>query len=104
MSPEGSRLEAARELMGQKKYDAARKILRTIPDNPQAQSWLITLDQLSPPGGKKKRDNDPLLLDSDPYGQDEFLTVDRENDYPEKAKRELYPARTFRLNLELATR
>lgn len=87
MSSEEARLEAAREFMGQKKYDAARTILKTMPNNPQAQSWLITLDQLAPSGSTPPLYEDPLPLEADPYGQEEFLRGEVADDYPEKMKR-----------------
>jgi len=71
-----AKLQAARELMSRHNYAAAKAILDTMPDNPQAQYWLETIAQLAPEGEKPKRGN------ADPYGQDEFF-----GDEPRKAKR-----------------
>jgi hypothetical protein len=40
------RLEAAKELLDQKKFQAARAILETIKDDPIARRWLSKLDTL----------------------------------------------------------
>jgi hypothetical protein len=40
------RLEAAKELLDQKKFEAARAILETIKDDPIARRWLSKLDTL----------------------------------------------------------
>ena len=85
MSTDEAKLAYARDLMGQKRYDEAREILETIPDNPQAQSWLMTIDQLAPKQRTwaKKKDAGPVpewmaepeqvTVEDDPYGQAEFL-------------------------------
>ncbi|MBZ0291398.1 MAG: hypothetical protein K8L99_02415 [Anaerolineae bacterium] len=44
-----SRLEAARELIRARDYDAARSILRAMPESPTAQAWLTKLDQMQAP-------------------------------------------------------
>jgi hypothetical protein len=41
------KLDAARELIQEKQYDAARAVLRTI-DHPQATTWLAKLNQIAP--------------------------------------------------------
>lgn len=41
------RMEAARDLIMQKRYDEARTILRAI-DHPAAQTWLAKLDEIAP--------------------------------------------------------
>ncbi len=42
------KLEAARELIEEKKYDEARAILRTLKTDPTAQRWLAELDVTEP--------------------------------------------------------
>lgn len=42
-----AKFDAARELIQEKHYDAARAVLRTI-DHPQATSWLAKLQQIAP--------------------------------------------------------
>jgi len=63
-SQDEAKLQAARELMAQHNYAAAKAILETMPGNPQAQNWLETIAQIMPEYGKPKRD--------DIYGQDEY--------------------------------
>ena len=50
-----AKLEAARQLINELKYNEARAILRTMPDNPTAQDWLAKLARIAPeappPGG-----------------------------------------------------
>lgn len=41
-----AKFQAAKELIGQKKYTEARAILKTI-DHPKAKEWLVRLDKLS---------------------------------------------------------
>lgn len=43
-----AKLKAARDLINELNYDAARAILRTIPDDPIAQEWLAKLDRIAP--------------------------------------------------------
>ncbi len=43
-----SKLQAARELINELNYDAARAILRSLPDDPIAQEWLAKLDKIAP--------------------------------------------------------
>jgi hypothetical protein len=57
-----TRLLAAKELILNKQYDAARTLLETLPDDAIAQKWLQKLDEIAPK---------PLPLDSLP-------TADRE--------------------------
>ncbi|NJL54974.1 hypothetical protein HC928_07145 [bacterium] len=59
-----TKLEQARQLIKEKDYDAARKILETIPEHPKAQEWLARLDEIAP----RKRKNEP----SDPFKDDPF--------------------------------
>jgi hypothetical protein len=49
MATEKEQLVKARELIGQKRYDDARAILRALPDNPTAQEWLVKLERAVPP-------------------------------------------------------
>jgi len=73
-SPEDeAKLQAAQEFIEQENYAAAKAILNTMPNNPQAQT---TIAQLLSEGEKPKRD------DGDPYGQDEFYEGE-----PSKVKR-----------------
>lgn len=44
MSEQDEKLQAARRLVNEKRYDEARALLRTIPDNPTAQRWLQKLE------------------------------------------------------------
>ena len=71
-----AKLQAAQKLIEQENYVAAKAILDTMPNNPQAQNWLDTIAQLMPEGEKPKRG------DADPYGQDEFYEGE-----PRKRKR-----------------
>lgn len=43
-----SKLQAARELINELNYDAARAILRSLPDDPTALEWLAKLDKIAP--------------------------------------------------------
>jgi hypothetical protein len=43
-----AKMQAAKELIQEKKYDDARKILATV-DHPTAREWEAKLDRLSPP-------------------------------------------------------
>lgn len=43
-----AKFEAARELIQQKNYAAARAILEAMPDEPRAIEWLAKLDQIAP--------------------------------------------------------
>jgi hypothetical protein len=42
-----SKMQAAKELIQEKNYDAARNLLRTI-DDPKARDWLVKLDKIKP--------------------------------------------------------
>jgi hypothetical protein len=44
-----AKMEAARELIREKRYDEARAILRTV-DHPTARQWLGKLEQIDPVG------------------------------------------------------
>lgn len=46
-APEKTRLDTARELIEENKYDAARALLSTI-DDPKAREWLAKIDKLDP--------------------------------------------------------
>lgn len=43
-----AKFEAARELIQQRNYDAARAILETMPGEPRAIEWLAKLDRIGP--------------------------------------------------------
>ncbi|MEP7292749.1 MAG: hypothetical protein ABI835_13285 [Chloroflexota bacterium] len=43
-----NRLHTARELINEKQYELARKILETLQHNTTAQSWLKKLDEIAP--------------------------------------------------------
>lgn len=43
-----AKLKAARDLINELNYDAARAILRTMPDDPTAQQWLAKLARIAP--------------------------------------------------------
>lgn len=43
-----STLDAARLSITAKNYDQARSLLRTIPNDPTAQQWLVKLDEIAP--------------------------------------------------------
>lgn len=43
-----AKLQAARELLQEKRYQEARSLLQTIPSDPTAQKWLAKLDQIAP--------------------------------------------------------
>jgi hypothetical protein len=45
MNNDAEKLQQAKELVSQKRYDEARVILETMPDNPTAQKWLGQLDK-----------------------------------------------------------
>ncbi len=59
-----SKLETARQLIIEKQYDAARSVLLTIRDHPQAQAWLDKLDEVAP---KEKRKLGDLLDNDNPF-------------------------------------
>jgi hypothetical protein len=42
------KLAAARELIVERNYDAARSLLRTLPNDPTAAKWLAKLDEIAP--------------------------------------------------------
>lgn len=42
------KLTEARTLIQQKRYDAARAILESMPNDPTAQQWLVKLDEIAP--------------------------------------------------------
>lgn len=44
-----TKLQAARQLIQEKNYIAARSILQTMPDNVTAVKWLAKLNEISPP-------------------------------------------------------
>lgn len=52
-----AKLEAAREMIREKNYAAARAILETMPDNSTALKWLIRLDEIAPIRNASRRDN-----------------------------------------------
>lgn len=43
-----AKLQAARELLQEKRYQEARSLLQTIPNDPTAQKWLVKLDEIVP--------------------------------------------------------
>jgi hypothetical protein len=43
-----SKLQAAKELLQEKNYTAARAILETLPGDPTAQRWLAKLNDIAP--------------------------------------------------------
>lgn len=50
-----AKLQAAKELIQEKAYEAARAILKTLPDDPTAIKWLAQLDQFVPPTPEPSR-------------------------------------------------
>ncbi len=48
MADDSAKLLAARELIKEKEYSAARAVLKTIPGNSTAIQWLAKLDQIAP--------------------------------------------------------
>lgn len=46
--PANAKLEAARELIVEKRYAEARTLLKLIPDDPTAQEWLRRLAEIAP--------------------------------------------------------
>lgn len=42
------KLQAARELIVDDHFDAARAVLQTMPTSPTAQKWLVKLEQIAP--------------------------------------------------------
>jgi len=64
MNDERERLLQAKELVGEKRFDEARAILRTMPHNPTAQKWLDQLDRSGgatppPPATPQRAPNPP---------------------------------------------
>jgi hypothetical protein len=57
MSDDATRLEEAKQLVNQQKYQQARRILVTMPDNPKAQKWLKQLDQRFPEAGQNSEES-----------------------------------------------
>lgn len=53
------KLDAARALIKEKEYDAAREVLRTMGDDPTARSWLIKLDKIDPLSGFRQPTDAP---------------------------------------------
>ncbi|MBK8032227.1 MAG: hypothetical protein IPK17_22665 [Chloroflexi bacterium] len=43
-----TKLQAARELIQEKQYAAARAVLETLPTDPAAKQWLAKLNQIAP--------------------------------------------------------
>jgi hypothetical protein len=55
-----SKLQVARELITEKHYEAARALLKTMPDDPTAKRWLTKLDEIAPVT-PVKRSRTPLI-------------------------------------------
>jgi hypothetical protein len=57
-------LQKAKELLVAKRYDDARRILESMPDNITAQRWLAKLDEIAPVRSKRRseKERDKLLL------------------------------------------
>jgi hypothetical protein len=57
-------LQKAKELLVAKRYDDARQILESMPDNITAQRWLAKLDEIAPARSKRRseKERDKLLL------------------------------------------
>jgi hypothetical protein len=51
MIDEREQLRIARELITQREFDAARRVLLGLPGNPTARKWLAKLDEIAPPPG-----------------------------------------------------
>lgn len=60
-----SKLETARQLIVEKQYEAARAVLLTIRDHPQARKWLAKLDEIAPQ--EKRKLGDLLGEEDDPF-------------------------------------
>jgi|GEM_PF-6750422 len=50
-----AKLQAARELVDEQRYDEARALLRTMPNNTEAAEWLTKLDALAPVGTPSRK-------------------------------------------------
>lgn len=66
-----SQIEQARGLLKAKRYDEARALLKTMPDDPTAQKWLAKLDELYPepppapePGALAETPSPSVILDA----------------------------------------
>ena len=60
------KIERARELMAAGRYDAAKRILIDLPDNPMAIGLLSTIEQIAPATSSKQKNEDI-------YRQDEAM-------------------------------
>lgn len=63
------KLQAAKELIQAKDYDAARGVLKTMPDNVTAVKWLAKLDQLAPAPAIETVEATPPVRDVDVRGR-----------------------------------
>ena len=57
-----AKLSAARELIQEQNYVAARAVLQSIPSNPTAQQWLAKLNQIAPEKPLRKRNRVHTIL------------------------------------------
>lgn len=55
-----AKMEAARELIREKRYNEARVILQTV-DHPLAQEWIAKIDSISPPQKSSAKVSVPLI-------------------------------------------
>lgn len=80
------RLMEAQTLIKDKRYDEAREILETLPDNPTAQQWLKKLDDIAPVAARSQTGADDSA--------DEAYAAETTSSYEDDTEQDAYQAPT----------
>lgn len=62
MASEEQVLQEAKQLIQQRHYEQARKLLRQLPKNETAQKWLVKLEALAPPSAQELTTRQIMML------------------------------------------